>query len=110
MSTMANIKKNDTVRVITGKDKGKTGKVLLVDLEKGHVLVEKLNLVKRHQKPNQKHRVGGIIEKEAPINISNVMYYDEKAGKETRIGMKVVDGKKMRYSKRSGEVIAAATK
>jgi len=101
-----NIRKGDMVMIISGKEKGKTGKVLLVDQKKDKVLVERLNFVKRHQKPSQKYRQGGIIEKEAPIHISNVMYYDEKMTKATRIGHKRLDdGKKVRFSKKSGEVI-----
>lgn len=101
-----NIRKGDTVMIITGKEKGKTGKVLLVDRKNEKVLVERLNFVKRHQKPSQKYRQGGIIEKEAPINISNVMYYDEKLGKKTRLGHKILDDeRKVRFSKKSGEVI-----
>lgn len=104
------IHKNDMIKVITGREKGKTGRVIEVDLKKQRVLVERVNLVKRHQKPTQKYRQGGIIEKEAPVHISNVMLYEEKAGKATRIGAKVVDGKKVRVSRRSGEVLAVAVK
>ena len=104
------LRKNDMVKVISGKDKGKTGRILEIDLKNQKVLVERVNFVKRHQKPTQRYRQGGIIEKEAPLHISNVMYFEEKAGKATRIGSKVVDGKKIRVSKRSGEVIAVATK
>ena len=104
------LRKNDMVKVITGRDKGKTGRVLEVDLKKQRVLVERVNFVKRHQKPTQKYRQGGIIEKEAPLHVSNVMFYDEKAGKATRVGAKVVDGKKARVSRRSGEVLTVATK
>jgi len=102
------IRKGDTVKVITGKEKGKTGKVLSVDLKNGMLLVERVNFVKKHQKPNQKYRQGGVIEKEAPIQVSNVMYYDEKASKATRIGAKIVDGKKVRISKKSGETLMSA--
>ena len=102
------IRKNDTVKVIAGREKGKTGRVIEVDLKKQRVLVERVNFVKRHQKPTQKYRQGGIIEKEAPVHISNVMLYEEKAGKATRVGAKMVDGKKVRVSRRSGEVLAAA--
>ncbi len=104
------IRKNDMVKVLTGRDRGKTGRVIEVDEKKQRVLVERVNFVKRHQKPTQKYRQGGIIEKEAPIHVSNVMYYEEKAGKATRIGAKTVDGKKVRVSRRSGEVLAAAAK
>ncbi|MFA4874892.1 MAG: 50S ribosomal protein L24 [bacterium] len=104
------IRKGDIVKVITGKESGKTGRVLRVNLEKSQVWVERVNMVKRHQKPTQSHRQGGIIEKEAALHVSNVMYYDEKAGRGTRIGMKDLEGKKVRYSKRSGEILVAATK
>ncbi len=102
------IRKGDTVKIISGKENGKTGRVLRVNAEKQQVWVERLNMVKRHQKPTQTHRQGGIIEKEAPLHVSNVMYYDEKAGRATRIGMKDLEGKKVRYSKRSGEVLVTA--
>lgn len=101
-----NIRKGDMVMVITGKEKGKTGKVISVDRQESRVLIERINFVKRHQKPTQKYRQGGIIEKEAPLHISNVMYYDEKLAKSTRLGHKTLDdGKKVRFSKKSGEVI-----
>lgn len=99
------IRKGDTVIVIAGKDKGKTGKVLNVDTRKGCVLVEKLNFVKRHQRPTAQYRQGGIVEKEAPIHISNVMYYEEKTRKGTRLGKKEVKGQIVRVSKRTGEVL-----
>jgi large subunit ribosomal protein L24 len=100
------IRKGDTIQIITGKDKGKTGKVLRIDSAKGRVWVERLNMVKRHQRPTQVHRQGGIIEKEAPLSISNVMYYDEKSAKPSRIGFRVEKGDKVRFAKRSGEVIS----
>lgn len=103
------IRKGDMIQVIAGKEKGKTGKVLEVDFKTQRVLVERVNLVKRHQKPTQRYRQGGIIEKEAFLHVSNVMYYEEKTGKATRIGSKEIDGKKVRVSKRSGEVLVAAT-
>ena len=105
------IRKGDKVKVIAGKEKGKTGEVLLVDREEGRILVKGVNFVKRHQKPTQKMRQGGVIEKEAMLNISNVMYYDEKLAKATRLGHKVLDdGTKVRFSKRSGEIIETKTK
>lgn len=104
------IRKGDMIKVITGREKGKTGRVLKVYLAKKKILVERLNMVKRHQKPTQTHRQGGIIEKESPIHVSNVMYYDEKAGRTTRIGMKYLEDKKVRFSKRSGEILAVPTK
>lgn len=103
------MRKNDTVVVITGKEKGKTGKVLRTEPAKNRVWVERINMVKKHQKPTQAQRQGGIVEKESPLHISNVMLYDEKAGKGTRIAFKKLDdGKKVRVSRRSGEVIEAS--
>lgn len=99
------IRKGDVVKVITGKDKGKTGKVLMVDTETLKVLVEHVNTVKHHQKPSQKYRQGGIIEKEMPIHISNVMYFDAKANQASKLGAKITANKKARYIKKSKEVI-----
>ena len=104
------IRKGDTVKVITGKDKGKVAKVLRVDRDRDRVLLERTNMVKRHQKPTQQYRQGGIIEKEAYLNISNVMYYDEKAGKATRIGHKFIKGNKVRVSKKSDEILETKAK
>lgn len=102
------IKKGDTVIVITGKEKGKTGKVIELSHERQRVLVERLNMVKRHQRPTQTQKQGGVIEKEAPLHISNVMLYDEKAGKGTRVGHKMLkDGTKVRVSRRTGETLGA---
>ena len=104
---MTKIKTGDTVRVMSGsteKGKGKEGKVLKVDSKKGKVLVEGINKVKRHSKPSAQNQTGGIIEKDAPIDISNVMYVHK--GKPTRIGFKVTeDGKKVRVAKSTGDVI-----
>jgi large subunit ribosomal protein L24 len=100
------IKSGDTVYVITGKEKGKTGKVIKVLHKKGGALVEKLNIVKRHERQSQKNPTGGIVEKEAPINISNLMLYDASERKPVRIGHKLLSsGEKVRYSKKSGEEI-----
>ena len=104
------IRKGDMVMVMVGREQGKTGKVLRVDREEGRVWIERLNMVKRHQKPSQLHRQGGIVEKEAPVHISNIMIYDEKAAKPTRVGIRVENGRKVRFSKRSGEVLVAAAK
>jgi len=102
------IKKGDTVIVITGKEKGKTGKVIELTSQGQRVRVERLNLVKRHQKPTQTQKQGGVVEKEAPLHISNVMLYDEKVGKGTRIGHKLLkDGTKVRVSRRTGETLGA---
>lgn len=99
------IRKGDMVMVMAGKEKGKTGRVQRIDRVNNKVWVEKTNFVKKHQKPNQQHRQGGIIEKEAPIHVSNVMYYDEKLAKPTRLGCKEVKGNKVRISKKSGEIV-----
>lgn len=99
------IKKDDTVIVITGESKGQQGKVLEVNTKTSRVLVEGVNMVKKHTKPNAAFPNGGIIEKEAPIHISNLMLVDPKSGTPTRIGRKAVDGKIQRFSKKTGEVI-----
>ncbi len=98
------IKKGDQVIVITGRDKGKTGEVLKSMPKDNKVLVQGINLVKRHQKPTQEN-AGGIQTKEAPIHVSNVALIDPKSGKATRVGFKIVNDQKVRVSKRSGEVI-----
>ena len=100
---MLKIKKGDTVKVIAGKDNNKEGKVISVDVKGHKVLVEGVNMVSKHTKPSQANPKGGIIQKEAPIDISNVMYVHN--GKATRIGFKVEDGKKVRVAKSTGEVI-----
>ena len=100
-----NIKKGDTVYVNAGNDKGKTGKVLTVIPAKDRAIVEGINLVSKHTKPNAKQPQGGIIKQEAGIHISNLQLIDPKSGKPTRVGHKVVDGKKIRYAKKSGEEI-----
>ncbi len=105
MAKSLHVKKGDTVIVIAGSEKGSKGKVLLVDSDKGKVLVERVNMVKRHQKPNQKYPTGGIIEKEAPIDASNVMLISPQDGKPTRaLRHKLDNGKVMRRCKRTGEV------
>ncbi len=104
---MPAIRKNDQVIVVTGRDKGKIGRVLRVLPKEGRVLVEKVNVVKRHSKPSMKNRQGGIVEKEASIHISNVMLIDPKKSERTRVGFKVQDGTKVRVSKKSKEVIEA---
>ena len=97
------IKKGDTVRVIAGKDKDKEGKVLAVDAKAGTVLVEGVNMIKKHMKPGRTNQEGGIITQEGPINISNVMYVHK--GKATRIGFHIENGKKVRYAKSANEAI-----
>ncbi len=105
MATMK-IKKGDTVKVMVGdamKCRGKEGKVISVDHKKNRVVVEGVNLVSKHTKPSAANQNGGIIQKEAPIDLSNVMYLHN--GKPTKIGFKVENGKKVRYAKSTGEVI-----
>jgi large subunit ribosomal protein L24 len=102
MSTLK-IKKGDTVQVIAGKDKNAEGKVLSVDAKNGKVLVEGINMITKHAKPSQSNPNGGIVQKEAPIDISNVMLLVK--GKATRVGFKVENGKKVRFAKSTGEVI-----
>jgi len=99
------IKKGDTVYVNAGNDKGATGKVLEVIRDKDRVVVEGVNMVSRHTKPNAKAPQGGIIKKEGSIHISNVNLIDPSSSKPTRVGYKVEDGKKIRYSKKSGQEI-----
>ncbi len=99
------IKKGDKVIVITGKDKGKTGEVTKAMPKENKVIVSGVNMVKRHQKPTQEN-AGGIVNKEAPIHVSNVAIVDPKTGKASRMGSKVLEGgRKVRIAKRSGEVI-----
>lgn len=99
------IKKGDNVQVMSGNDKGSTGKVLSINATTERVLVEGINMVSKHQKPDAKNPDGGIIKKEAAVHISNLMVVDPKSGKPTRIGIKREDGKAVRISKKSGEVI-----
>ena len=99
-----NLRKGDIVKVIAGDSKGSQGRVLEVISDKRKVLVEGVNLVKKHTKPNAKQTQGGIVKKEAPIHISNVLLIDGK-GNATRVGRKLQDGSLVRYSKKSEEVI-----
>lgn len=106
MQKKLHIKKGDSVVVIAGNYKGREGKVLEVIRATEKAIVEGVNMVKKHTKPNAKQPQGGIVEKEAPIHISNLMNKDPKTGKPTRIGRKLNDtGKLVRYSKKSGEEI-----
>ncbi len=101
------IRKGDMVVVIAGDDKGKTGRVLSVDEEKNRVVVEKVNMVKRHTKARRQGVQSGIIEKEAPLHWSNVQLFDPKAGKGARIGIRVLpDGRRERVSRASGETLS----
>ena len=98
-------KKGDTVYVNAGNDKGKTGKVLSVIPDKDRAIVEGINMVSKHTKPNANQPQGGIIKREAGIHVSNLQLIDPASQKPTRIGRKFVDGKKIRYAKKSGEEI-----
>jgi len=101
----AKVRKGDRVVVTTGRDKGKKGEVLRVYPDEGRVLISGVNVVKKHQKQTQQQQ-GGIVTKEAPINISNVAHIDPKSGEPTRVGFKVLaDGRKVRVAKKSGESI-----
>lgn len=101
------VKKGDEVLVIAGKDASKRGKVLRVDRKRGRVVVEGLNMVKKHTRPNPRAGVqGGIVEREAPIHISNVMVISPDSGKPTRVGIKVLeDGRRVRYAKVDGAIL-----
>lgn len=99
------IKKGDTVKVLSGTDNGKTGKITSVDREKGRAFVEGVNLVSKHTKPSAANPQGGIVKREASVHVSNLMVVDSK-GQASRIGRKLnKDGKLVRYSKKSGEVL-----
>jgi len=106
MASKLHIKKGDIVFVNAGEDKGKQGKVLQVLVKEKRALVEGIKMVSKHTKPNAKHPQGGIIKKEAPVHISNLMPLDPASGKPTRIGRRLNEnGKLVRYSKKSGEEI-----
>ena len=102
------IHKGDKVIVITGKDSGKEGKVLAVYLSKNKVLVEGVNKVKKHVKPGAVSKEGGIVVIERPLDVSKVMYVDGTSGNPVRLGYKIIDGKKYRINKKTGEVIGEA--
>jgi large subunit ribosomal protein L24 len=99
----AKIRAGDTVRVLVGKNKGAEGKVLRVDRSRGTVVVEGVNVMKRHTRPSREHGRGGIVEKEAPVQISNVAVLHN--GEPTRVGFRMLDGKRVRWSKAHGEAI-----
>ena len=112
MANAMRIREGDKVVVISGKDRGKTGKVLRCEPTKRRLYVEGLNIVKRHQRPRslkdtqKSAQAGGIIEKEGPIDVSNVMLLDPQTNRPTRLGIRAgADGKRVRYSKRTGEAI-----
>ena len=98
------IKTGDTVRVIAGDHKGSEGKVLTVLIDKNKAIVEGVNMIKKHMKPNAQNPQGGILEKEAALQISNLSLINSK-GEATRVGYRIEDGKKVRYAKKSNEVI-----
>jgi len=100
------IRKGDTVKVISGNDNGKIGKVLKTFPDDNRIIVEGVNLVKRHTRPSQKNRKGGIVEKEDTVNVSNVMLFDTRSNAPTRVGYRLLnDGTKVRINKKSGEII-----
>jgi large subunit ribosomal protein L24 len=102
------LKKDDKVKVVTGKDKGKIGKVIKIDRDHGRVLVENINIIKRHSRPSAQNRQGGTIEREAFVHISNVMLMCSKCMEPVRVGAKVLeDGKKVRVCKRCSEILDA---
>ncbi len=107
MATKFKVKKGDKVVVTTGRDKGKTGEILRVITDENRVLVQGVNMVKRHTRATQT-TAGGIIEKEAPVHVSNVAHIDPKSNEPTRVGIRILeDGRKVRFAKRSGEVLDA---
>jgi large subunit ribosomal protein L24 len=103
----ARIRRDDQVIVISGKDRGKTGRVLRVDVARDKVFVEGLNIVKRHQRPTpgRPDAVAGVIEREGPIHVSNVMLLDPKDGRPTRVGIEIREGRRFRIARRSGTSI-----
>jgi len=106
MQKKLHIKKGDTVMVVTGESKGQKGRILSVERKKSRAIVEGLNMISKHTKPNAKAPQGGILRKEAPIHISNLMLIDPASGKPTRIGKRLNQKNKLvRYSKKSGEEI-----
>ena len=99
------VKTGDKVRVIAGKDKGKEGTVKQLFVKNNRVIVEGINMIKKHQKPSNAYPQGGMIDMEAPIDASNVMLIDPSTNEPTRVGHSVIDGKKVRVSKKSGQAI-----
>ena len=99
------VKTGDKVKIITGKDKGTEGVVLKTLRKKDRVIVEGINIVKKHRKASQTNVTGGILEEEASVHVSNVMLIDPKTGEPTKVGYKVEDGKKVRFAKKTGELI-----
>ena len=105
---MARIRKGDTVEVIAGNDKGKTGRVLTMIPKKDRLVIQGINLRWKHMRRSQQHPQGGRIRREVPIHISNVMLFDEATGGRTRIGYAITDGKKVRMARKTGQAIGAA--
>jgi len=99
------IKKGDKVKVIAGREKGKTGEVLKVDPGKGRAIVSKVNFIKRHQRPTQQMKNGGIIEKEGSVNASNLQLLCPRCNESSRVGFRKIDGKSVRYCKKCDEVV-----
>lgn len=111
MVNKVHVKKGDTVYVLTGKDRGKKGKVLTVIPDKMAVIVEGVNIVTKHKKPRSMQQTGGIIHQEAPISSSNVMFFCEKCKKPGKVGRKFLEnGEKVRYCKKCGEIIDVVKK
>jgi large subunit ribosomal protein L24 len=104
MSVKLKVRKDDEVVVISGRDKGKSGKIVRVIPDENRVVVQGVNMVKRHTRPTQ-GKTGGIVEKEAPIHVSNVSHMDPKDRTPTKVGYKTVDGRKVRFARKSGEQI-----
>lgn len=100
----------DTVQVIAGSDKGKTGEIIQILRKKDRVIVEGVNMVTKHIKPSQTDPEGGIVTREAPIHVSNVVYYDSKAKETVKIGYSIVDGVKVRINKKTGKALDKTTK
>ena len=106
---IAHVRKGDLVQVMSGKERGKRGRVLRVLPAEGRVIVERINMVKKHQRPTQKLRQGGIIEREGSLHLSNVMLVDPQTGRPTRVGVKTLaEGRKVRMARGSGEIIDKA--
>jgi large subunit ribosomal protein L24 len=100
-----NLKKNDTVKVISGKSKGKTGRILSVLGDKTRVIVEGVNYAKKHQKPTQQDQKGGIVDREAPIHVSNLMLVSAKSNEPVKVARRTVDGKRVRVEKKTGKAV-----
>lgn len=99
------LKKGDKVVVLSGVDKGKEGRILKVIPDKDRIVVEGVNVIKRHSKPSQQNQAGGIVEREAPVHVAKVAFIDPNTGKKAKLGVKEVDGKRVRVSKDSNEVV-----